>query len=255
MIASLCRLACCVLFLTLTSSAKAAAPLARSLMADGYYVREVKDQEWHIRIAGTLPRQPGLYLIVLGAEGKRIFQGEVPSGTYTDDTPFVLTVPADGVTGDYVLKFIGQQDNLTGLRMPLTDLPFEVYGGINFAVGYGKGPGQERKVAFKVPPGVTRVPMNGWRGDIRVLKADGSVLSDSKTDAVPEGAPNRVFGKNYVEIQPTVEAGQTYWIDPYGVLYVNFKEPMYLTFDPARWFQPPATMDINKMKWWKGMAE
>ena len=225
--------------------------LVRTIMAEACYVRETTDQEWHIRIVGTLPLGPGFYAVIWNAAGKIILQGEIPSGTYAVDKPFVLTVPADGVAGEYVIKLIGPQDNFLANRMPMTDLPFEVYGGCGFALGYGRQ-GEVRKVLFRVPEGTTNIVFGGWGEGYRILKADGGVLVDSEKDAVLDPNDRR---KKTFEVHPNVTADETYWIDPYGIFYFGFKEPAYLAFDPARWFAPAIKMDFNKIKWWKGLAQ
>ena len=226
-------------------------PLVRSLMASAVFVRETKDQEWHIRVVGSLPCGPGIYVVVFNAQKKMVFHGEIPFGTYAETKPFLLTVPADGVTGDYAIKLVGQQDDIMGLVLPLTDLHHEVYDGTGTALGYAPA-GQARLVAFKVPEGQTQIQATGGRGNFRILKADGSVLIDSKTAAIPADSPEKHWKKDELEIRAQVAPGQTYWFDPYEIFYFGFKDPVYLTFDPDLWFAP--TFSLGDVKWWKGIA-
>lgn len=226
-------------------------PLARTILTHVIYVRKDKDQEWHIRATGNLPCGPGLYAVVFNAQKKVIFHGEIPFGTYSEKKPFLLTVPADGATGDYAIRLVGQQDNIMGLLFPLTDLPHEVCDGTGTALGYAST-GQARLVAFKPLEGQTHVQATGGRGHFRILKADGSVLADSKTAAMSADSTEKHWRKSDVEVRAPVMPGQTYWFDPYDLFYFGFKDPAYLTFDPDRWFAP--TFSLGEDKWWKGIA-
>lgn len=235
----------CVIGTLLVSSALADAPLTRSLMFDTCCVRETRDQEWHVRIVGTLPRGPGLYAMVYNDEGKRIVTCEIPFGVYTDAKPFLLTVPADGLAQEYVIKLVGQQDNFTGIRLPMTDLPFEVYRGRYFAIGYPTAPNQVRKVAFKLGPGM-KFAAQGHTGGFRILNAKGELVADSSKDGPKE--KGALF-------EPALRVGETYWIDPPGIFYLGARDPLYLTFDPDRWFAPAGKLDIDKLGWWKGLGQ
>lgn len=234
-----------IVTLSMCATGRAAdAPLTRSLMFDTCCVKETRDQEWHIRIVGTLPRGPGLFAMVFNEEGKRIVATPVPFGTYTEAKPFVLTVPADGAAQEYVIKLVGQQDNFTGIRLPMTDLPFEVYRGRYFAIGYPTAAGQLRRVAFKLTP-EAKFAGRGHGGGFRILDATGTLLGDSAKDGPKERGA-------FYEL--ALKAGETYWIDPPGTFYFETREPTCLTFDPERWFAPSGKPDIEKLEWWKGLS-
>ncbi len=222
--------------------------LVKQMSAGGYYAREDRDQLWHIRISGELPRQPGVLILVLSAEGRLVHRAQIPSGVYPANKPYTIAVKPDGVTGDYLIKIVGHQHNLTGMLLPLTDLPYEVYGGSAFAIGYG-GPKQVRTVALRVPNDDKPVILSGWRANLRVRDQQGRVVVDSKTDLVAEGTPQRYWGSGYFEVHAPLQVQQTYWLEPYESLYIFFKEPAYLTFEPRAWFLPdPRLLELS---WWR----
>lgn len=221
------------------------APLTRSLMFDTCCVRETQDQAWRIRIVGVLPRGPGLFAMVFDQEGRRVLAAEIPFGTHTEAKPFTLTVPADGAAQEYVIKLVGQQDNFTGIRLPITDLPFEVYRGRYFAIGYPTAPGQLRRVAFKLAPGM-KFAAQGHGGGFRILDDRGEVVADSVKDGPKERG---------ALFEPALQPGVTYWIDPPAIFYLGTRDPLCLTFDPDRWFAPSGKLDIDKLRWWKGLGQ
>jgi len=234
------------------AQAQSAPELARSVMSEAIYVREAQDQAWRVRIVGTLPRGPGLFIIVWNEAGEVIHAGEVPFGTHTAEQPFVIELPADGAAQQYVIKLVGQQDNHTGLFMPITDLPFEVYGGTGFAIGYARKPGQVRKVALRVPADAAEVLFSG-HGDFRIAAEDGSLVKDTKTDGIPVGDERRYF-KSGSELPVTLDPQKTYWIEPYALMYLGAREPVYFAFDVKRWFGPKLTWSIQTTRWWEGVG-
>ena len=218
---------------------RAEAPLVRHLRMAATYVREARDQAWHIRVTGTLPTPPGLYLIVYNERGDIVRHGEIPSGTYSPAAPFLLEVPADGVAQQYVIKLLGVNANLHGIVLPMTDLPFEVYEG-TFVMPYPAGK-EIRRLAFQANPGMKKVTFTGGVRNMRVLDAKGAVVADNRAaDAL-----------NF-----TPQPGRTYWLDPGNAhQFQNPKgaEKTYLTFDPQRWFSPTITWDLDSRPWWKGL--
>jgi hypothetical protein len=230
-----------------------AQPVSNTIMSDFCYVRESVDQELKINFVGTLPRGPGLDVLVWDINRKLVLHQEVPYGTYKPEAPFVLTVPKDGAAGEYAIKLMGQQDNFLALRRPLTDLPYEVYGGKGFALGYANERGTLRQVAFKVPDGVTKISLEGWRGFLRVRNAAGAVIADSKENGKTTGT-NR-HPNTSISISLDVKPGEVYWIEPYDALYFTFQEPAYLVFNPNRWFAPSPKWDFTNFEWWKEVAK
>lgn len=86
-------------------------------------VREDKDQSFDIKLVGMIGRG-GMPVQVFDPTNQKIVDQVVPTGTYS---PYRITVPRDGKTGQYVI-FIRARQNapFDDLRAPLTDLP-EVY--------------------------------------------------------------------------------------------------------------------------------
>lgn len=97
------------------------------VQCDGVYCRETEDRDWHVRICGELVSPAGVYVVVTGANSRAIFRGRVPKGEYPPESPYRVTVPRDGVTGNYLLTLFGTQADYAGIRTPYTDLPLEVY--------------------------------------------------------------------------------------------------------------------------------
>lgn len=229
-------------------------PLTRQLMFSAVYVKEKVDQAWRLRITGDLPRGPGIHVLIYDEAGGFMSRYDVPWGEYTDETPFTVDVPADGKAQQYVIKVLGQQDNMNGLRLPLTDLPYEVYSGSGFAFGYGDARTQRRIVAFQVAD-ETPIHFSGWRADYRILDAAGATVADSKDHILPEGDPRRVGDMRNHEAIFNLKPGNTYWLDPYGVMYLSVRgKRLYLTFDPERWFEPKLDWSLEDRPWWKGIV-
>jgi len=232
-------------------------PLTRQLQADGVFVKETTDRRWQIRIAGTIPRQPGCLAVVYNEAGDVILRAPVASGTYADDRPFTINVPADGAAQQYVIKFVGQQDNLTGMIQPLTDLSFEVYGGRRFTFGPGTVPKQRALAAFQVTPDVMPLHLGGWKGDYRLYDARGEIVIDSKDSRLPAGDPRKKWDEREVEtLVPNLEPGNIYWFDSYGMGYLDIAiGNLYFTFDPERWFAPSLSWTLADRPWWKGARD
>ena len=215
--------------------------LLRHLRMKATYVRETRDQAWHIRAAGTVPTPPGLYVIVYNERGDIVRHGEIPSGTYSTAAPFLLEVPADGIAQQYVIKLLGVNASLHGITLPMTDLPFEVYEG-TFVMPYPVSR-EIRRLAFRANPGMKKVTFTGGVRNMRVLDAKGAVVADNKT---------------VDELNLTPRPGQTYWLDPGNAnQFQNPKgtEKTYLTFDPRRWFFPTIAWDLDSRPWWKGLTK
>jgi hypothetical protein len=229
------------------------APLTRQLQMSACYVKETTDRAWKVRITGDLPRGPGIYVIVYDEAGEVVKRDAVPFGTYDVAKPYTLAVPADGKAQQYVIKLLGQQDNLNGMALPLTDLPLEVYGDGSYSLGYGTAAGQKRMVAFQVAD-EQPLHLQGWSGNYRILDAQGATVFDSAQAMLPEGDPTKKGGPRYVEMIVTLKPGRTYWFEPYGVMYwARLNGRLFLTFDPPRWFEPKLSWTLDERPWWKGM--
>ncbi len=220
------------------------AEMIHSVMADGYYIRETKDEEWFIRITGTIPSLAGAYILIFDTTGRKIYAGVIPSGEHPSKAPFVVKVPADGVTGDYKIKLLGHQHDLLGIHVPLTDLRYEVYGGSSFTIGHDK----DRRIAFKVSTEQTEVTLAAYKGHLTVKDADDGVVADTRTSTEPinekSNAPFRYC--NVVTFPVVME--KTYWIEPQS-FYFRTAPSLFLTFNPKGWFKPDPKLD--EVKWWK----
>lgn len=212
------------------------------VMAGGYYMREPTDREWHIRLKGDIPSLAGAYIVMHDAKGKIVYRGEVPHGTYPPEKPYVVTVPKDGVTGDYKFVLIGHQNDMLGVRAPFTDLPFEVYGGTNFSVGHNPAV----RVYFKATPGVTKQTVGGYKGEVQVLDRKGGVVADTRRLGY-KGPKGR---DHLVDFTP--QQGTLYRMER-KCFYFRAKPAIYITFFPDRWFAP--SPELDQVKWWEGAAQ
>ena len=94
------------------------------------YVRETVDQEWHLYFSGKVPvcSWAGAALTVHDATGRIIHREVIPRGLYPIDKPWVVTVKADGLTGDYRVVMVGHQIQFLGdCGTVSTDLPFDAF--------------------------------------------------------------------------------------------------------------------------------
>jgi hypothetical protein len=220
---------------------RAAAAETKSIMAAGYYAREAADGPWRIEVTGSVPSLCGACLLVYDTEGRIVHKGVVPHGDYGTNTPFVVTIPKDGIAGDYLIKIIGHQRDLLGIRVPLTTLPGEVYGGSNFTIGHDK----DRRVAFQVDKAQETVTLAAYKGHLSVQDDAGELITDTRFHADPLLREKHPLA-NSVKIP--VKAGVTYWIIPES-FYFGCEGLLYLTFDPARWFKPDPKLD--EVEWWR----
>jgi hypothetical protein len=94
------------------------------------YVRETKDREWHLYFTGEVPvySWAGAALIVHDAAGRIIHREVIPRGIYPTGTPRIITIPPDGLTGDYRIVMVGHQTQFLGFCGSVsTDLAFEPF--------------------------------------------------------------------------------------------------------------------------------
>jgi hypothetical protein len=212
------------------------------VMADGYYAREVKDQEWHLRLTGEIPSLSGAYILVHDAAGKTVHHGIIPHGRYPSDKPHVVTIKPDGIVGDYKIVLVGHQNDMLGVAVPYTDLPFEVYGGHSFALGHNSG----IQPCFRAPAGVFKMKLGAYKGSLKVLDPAGKTVADTRVGGQTE--------KYDSMIEFDVKPGVTYRLQ-LDCFYFRSSIPgtFFMTFDPARWFCPNPALD--QVKWWEGAAQ
>ena len=204
---------------------------------DGYYVREETDREWHLRFQGPIQPACGMYLVVHDAQGRFLAHQAIPEGRHTAASPYVVTIPADGKTGDYKIVLLGTQMDFFSLPLPLTDLPLEVYGGRCFIFDDNL-----LKPCFEVPTGVTNVVLSPQR-NARVLRADGAVVAELEKQ-------KRLDAKGRPVMDVAVAAGTPYLLEP-ASRYFKCDPPLFLACSPERWFAPDPALD--KVKWWDNL--
>jgi hypothetical protein len=157
-----------------------------------------------------------------------------PHGTYPPDKPLVIPFAKDGRAGDYRLVITGQQDDMTGLQMPMSTLPYEVYGRTYFAASHDNTP-----IYFKAPRDVQSLNIAAYTGTIRVFQGDKLIV-----DAQKDGKQD---GRDWTVDFP-VTPGETYHIDRKCV-YFRSTTGLLFTFDPKTWFEPDPALD--KINWWE----
>lgn len=230
----------CLAAARLTAVAAAQETNLHHVMAGGYYAREVRDQEWHLRLAGEVPSLCGAYVVIHDAAGKTIYHGLIPRGQYPADKPFSVAIPPDGIVGDYKIVLVGHQNDMLGVAAPYTDLPFEVYGGVNFTIGHAPGV----NLYFQAPPGITNMNLGAYCGHLKVLDPAGKVVADTRVGGKPR--------KYDMTIEFDVKPGETYCLQR-ECFYFNSYMPgtLFIAFDPARWFCPNPALD--QVNWWEGV--
>jgi len=229
--------------------------LTRQLMFSAVYVKEEVDRPWQLRVTGNLPRGPGLHVLIYNEAGNFLKRADAPWGIHHRNKPFTIDIPADGKAQQYVIKVLGQQDNLNGLQLPLTNLPFEVYGDRSFAFGHGTAGKELRLVSFQPNVDGRPIHFSGWSAHYRILDATGNPFADSKDLKLSDDDTRKKGGPRHYEMIVPLKPGKTYWIDPYQIMYLKVHGAnLYLTFDPMRWFEPNLTWTLESRPWWKGVV-
>jgi hypothetical protein len=210
------------------------------VMAGGYYAREVKDQEWHLRLVGEIPSLCGAYIVIHDAAGKIVYHGVIPHGQYPADRPYVVAIKPDGTVGDYKIVMVGHQNDLLGVTVPYTDLPSEVYGGANFTIGHEP----DVEPLFRAPDGVTKMSLGAYKGHLKVADQTGRVVADTRVGGV--------LKKYDMTTDFDVKPGDTYRLQLECFYFRSYLPgTLFIAFDPARWFSPTAALD--QVKWWEGI--
>lgn len=213
------RVGMCGLFLLAAlcfAKAGETGPKETPLLFGEVCVREGKDQAWTVRIRGEVPSLAGCYVLVHDSEGKLVMKKHVPHGNYSDDKALDLTIPKDGRAEDYRIIVVGQEADIRGLNLPLTDLQLEVYGRTLFAIR------PPASLWFLAEPGGQK--FSGHSGEVRVL--DGTT---------PTAGP--------------LEPGKLYRLDTGKTFYFRADPGVYLNFSPDRCFLPEAK--LGKIAWWQ----
>jgi hypothetical protein len=189
-------------------------------------VREDADQEIKLHIYGQVNQPKGMEVQVFAPDGALVSRSVVPPGRHS---AFVITLPKDGKTGEYVL-FVkrarqGQSDDLS---LPLTTLP-EVYLVREWVTGGDRhGPRPAQYFTRSPGPEPCDIEIAGER--TRVFAPDkrkllGFTNKDKKSDTVRVG-PDGV------------------WMWGFGAPVINSyaadKTPAVLSTAPERWFLPAA---------------
>lgn len=219
----------------------------RPMMAQGYYAREPQDRAWQVKITGRIPSLCGAYLMILGTGNKMLYKGRVPTGEYSEEKPFVVPFKPDGITGDYKIEILGQQNDYLGINLPLTDLPFETYSGEWLSIANDTN----TLLAFRVPAGTKKAALKAYQGNLQVYDDKKQFVADSKAGIsvmMPDDTNKNFYHKRDSPIEFPVEVGKTYWLRTM-TMYFTPREKMFFAFDPARIFEPDPTLE--NVPWWE----
>jgi hypothetical protein len=213
-----------------------------NVMAAGYYAREVRDQEWRLKLVGEIPSLSGAYVVVHDAKGRLVYGGVIPHGKYPPEKPYQVAVKPDGIAGDYKIIIVGYQDDMLGLMTPFTDLPLEVYGGGTMSMGHDAN----AKPFFKVPEGVTKMKLGAYVGNLQVYDAAGKLVADTRKEGVKEKYDNT--------IEFPVIPGQVYRFERQTMYFRSYTPgAFFIGVRPEKCFVPDPELD--KVKWWELVKE
>ncbi len=211
------------------------------IMANRYYIREVKDQPWQLRISGKIPSLCGIYVIIYDKNKKVIFNGAVPGADYPAAKPYIINIPEDGITGDYAVKIIGAQDDYMKIDLPISSLP-EVYYMLSTTIGHEKG----RKVLFMVPED-KEIILSAYKGHLKVTDSSGKVVADTRNGKYGGTAYKAKYRySNYIPVK--CKKGEVYTILP-EAFYFRSNVGLYVMFKADGWFVPNKQLD--KINWWQ----
>lgn len=245
------RVLLCLAALVFAASefAHAQQAVAHHIMARNMYVREPNDRAWQLRISGRVPSFAGIYLVVHNAQGKLMYSGHVPQGEYSADNPKVISFPADGMTGDYKINILGQQDDYLGLNLPLSDLPLEVYSATYISLGGNPA----NMPIFKAPPDVKELAISGVGAPLQIYDEDKNLIIDTKTNGKRiTGADDPLkkrFGSSDIIAVFPVQPEKFYRLSS-TAMYLQTREVLFFAFERERLFQPD-TAKLDAVKWWE----
>ncbi|MHC4872943.1 MAG: hypothetical protein ACYTFY_13960 [Planctomycetota bacterium] len=220
-----------------------------NLKASGVYFRESVDVGWKVRMICNITSMAGIMAVIHDENAEIIYKGVVPRGKYTDEKPYLISIPKDKKTGDYKLVFLGHEKELRSINMPVTTLSKEVYGGTSFAV---ESTVPQTKVFFQVPEKVT-LRMGGYKGHMAVSDKKGNLLFD--TEKIGKGEGRGYVEKSqaswYYRMNVDLEPGNVYGIVRKSCFYFQSDKKIFLTFDPERWFFP--SLKLQEVNWWENV--
>ncbi len=200
------------------------------------FVREDTDKPWAIVLKGEIASLAGCYIIVHNTQGRQLAIRHVESGRYPSEAPFRIEIAVDGETGDYRVLIVGHQQDVMGVKLPMTTLDYEVYGSDNFAARNAPS------LWFQIRPGEEQSLFSGHSGAVRVKDGENVVLQTQIMKG-GKGASASTTGK--VQLQP----GRFYQLEIMDTFYFSIKPNPLLAFDPRRWFLPNS--DVGQVAWWQ----
>ncbi|MHC4872398.1 MAG: hypothetical protein ACYTFY_11180 [Planctomycetota bacterium] len=245
--------------LTGTSLHSAEKKKTAGIHCNGMYCREVEDREWHVRVAGKVTSPAGVYVVMTNSENKVVFRGKVPRGEYPSEKPYEFKVPKDGITGDYLITVFGTQRDYAGIKLPYTDLPFEVYGKaeegkskLNEKVINGRtflhlNHGTADQFYFKLSSGVKKLTFFQSDSAWTITDVDGNVAYDVRK----EGESYRLKRNNKIIWTGTFEGKpDTFYRLGKNMFWIFATPKVYVAISPERWFEPDKNLKLN-ISWWR----
>ncbi len=192
-------------------------------------VREDKDQAFEITLYGVI--QPGGFpLTVFGPDNQPVVTAQVPGG---HQCPFVITVPKDGKTGEYVF-FIRQPGHGSAPFLPFTRLPGEVYQTLTWSQS------ESASFFFRVPEGGARsFECTGPAHDFNrfaLSRLNGEQIAESAFTPELDKA-----GKPTGRTLPLLKADvppEGAWLTAGDRATLYVRTPIIFSISPDRWFQP-----------------
>jgi hypothetical protein len=186
-------------------------------------VREDRDQEIQVQLRGTVGQTNALVVQAFGPDGALISCTTVPHGRHA---PFVITLPRDGQTGQYVL-FVKRPLQGDDISLPLTKLPevFLIGRWAAYSDRYGTQPARY----YTRSPGDEPLDMS-ISGDRTMLMA-----ADQRTLL---GYTDKTKKAETVRIGP-----EGAWLCAWGAAGSHYAAdglPVIVSTSPARWFWPDA---------------
>ncbi len=212
---------------------------ARHLMVDAYYIREATDQEWNIKISGTIASPCGIYIIAYDKECKVIFNGTVPQGEYDKAKPFIIKIPKDGVTGDYKIKIIGYQDDYLGIDLPLSNQQ-EVY----FARRMCR---KGNSVIFQTRPDEKEITLFAYKANLLVKDLQGNIIADTSNEKAGNGCV--LFKEKYDNCVTFKCAPGTDYVLQSEAWSLGCHKGFFICLKPGTWFLPDSKLE--KINWWE----
>jgi hypothetical protein len=210
------------------------------IMAEAIYFQEKEDRAWRLRFTGEVASRAGILFVLHDARGREIRQGIIPFGVHSAEKPFEVAVAVDGITGDYRMVMVGDQTDFLMLETPFCDLPFEVYGGSQFALA------TNRTLYFLTSKDEKRMALGAYGGHLKVYDEAGAIVADTEKGGTRgvDKAFNRFDNVIDFEVSPSTK----YRIEA-SVTYVHSRNRLCVAFSKEKLFVPDAALD--DVKWWE----